>query len=83
MAHDAYVLSLQGKGDVVIDGLSGEQRFFLAFANRWRKLQTEDCVAPAAQNRHARARENIAATQCAMSMPGTRPIRSRQATSST
>jgi putative endopeptidase len=40
-AHDAYVLSLKGKTDVVIGGLSGEQRFFLAFAQRWRKLQTE------------------------------------------
>lgn len=26
---------------VVIGGLSGEQRFFLAFAQRWRRLQTE------------------------------------------
>jgi predicted metalloendopeptidase len=41
VAHDAYVLSLKGKSDVVIGGLSGEQRFFLAFAKRWRKLQTE------------------------------------------
>src|SRR6185503_16994590 len=41
VAHDAYVLSLKGKSDVVIGGLSGEQRFFLAFAQRWRKLQTE------------------------------------------
>ena len=40
-AHDAYVLSLKGKPDVVIDGLSGEQRFFLAFAHRWRKIQSE------------------------------------------
>jgi putative endopeptidase len=40
-AHDAYVLSLKGKPDVVIDGLSGEQRFFLAFAQRWRKIQSE------------------------------------------
>lgn len=40
-AHDAYVLSLNGKTDVVIDGLTGEQRFFLAFAQRWRKLQSE------------------------------------------
>jgi putative endopeptidase len=40
-AHDAYVLSLKGKGDVVIDGLTGEQRFFLAFAQRWRKAQDE------------------------------------------
>jgi putative endopeptidase len=41
VAHDAYLLSLKGKPDVVIGGLSGEQRFFLAFAQRWRKAQTE------------------------------------------
>jgi putative endopeptidase len=41
VAHDAYVLSLKGKPDVVIGGLSGEQRFFLAFGQRWRKAQTE------------------------------------------
>jgi putative endopeptidase len=40
-AHDAYVLSLKGKSDVVIGGLSGEQRFFLAFSQRWRKIQSE------------------------------------------
>ena len=40
-AHDAYVLSLIGKTDVVIEGLTGEQRFFLAFSQRWRKLQNE------------------------------------------
>ena len=40
-AHDAYVLSLKGKSDVVIGGLTGEQRFFLAFAQRWRKVQDE------------------------------------------
>jgi predicted metalloendopeptidase len=41
VAHDAYLLSLKGKSDTIIGGLSGEERFFLAFANRWRKLQTE------------------------------------------
>jgi len=41
VAHDAYLLSLKGKTDVVIGGLSGEQRFFLAFAQRWRKAQGE------------------------------------------
>jgi predicted metalloendopeptidase len=40
-AHDAYVLSLKGKADVVINGLTGEQRFFLAFAQRWRRAQSE------------------------------------------
>jgi putative endopeptidase len=41
VAHDAYVLSLRGKTDLVIGGLSGEQRFFLAYSQRWRKLQSE------------------------------------------
>ena len=40
-AHDAYLLSLKGNADVVIGGLTGEQRFFLAFAQRWRKIQDE------------------------------------------
>ena len=44
IAHDAYVLSLKGKTDVVIEGLSGEQRFFLAFAQRWRKAQSETAL---------------------------------------
>jgi putative endopeptidase len=41
VAHDAYILSLKGKTDVVIGGMSGEQRFFLTFAQRWRRAQTE------------------------------------------
>jgi putative endopeptidase len=44
VAHDAYVLSLKGKSDVFIGRLSGEERFFLAFAKRWRKLQTETAL---------------------------------------
>ncbi|WP_293898646.1 M13 family metallopeptidase [Phenylobacterium sp.] len=41
VAHDAYVLSLGGKPDIVKDGLTGDQRFFLAFARRWRRQQTD------------------------------------------
>jgi putative endopeptidase len=41
VAHDAYVLSRRGKRDAIINGLTGEQRFFLAFSQRWRKLETE------------------------------------------
>ncbi len=41
VAHDAYILSLNGKPDTTIGGLTGEQRFFLAFARRWRKIQSE------------------------------------------
>ncbi len=41
VAHDAYRMSLKGKPDVVINGLTGEQRLFRAYAQRWRRLQTE------------------------------------------
>jgi putative endopeptidase len=44
VAHDAYVLSLKGKPDAVIGGLTGEQRFYLAFAQRWRRLQSEPAL---------------------------------------
>jgi len=44
VAHDAYVLSLKGQTDVVLGGLSGEQRFFLAFAQRWRRIQSESAL---------------------------------------
>lgn len=41
IAHDAYLLSLHGRRDRVRNGLTGEQRFFIAFAQRWRRLQTD------------------------------------------
>lgn len=41
VAHDAYIMSLKGKTDAVRGGLSGEQRFFVAFAQRWRNIQNE------------------------------------------
>jgi len=43
-AHDAYLLSLHGRPDAVINGLTGEQRFFIAFAQRWRRLQSDDAL---------------------------------------
>jgi putative endopeptidase len=36
MAYHAYHLSLQGKPAPVIDGLTGDQRFFLSWAQVWR-----------------------------------------------
>jgi predicted metalloendopeptidase len=41
VAYDAYHLALKGRPDRTIGGLSGDQRFFIAFAQRWRRLQTE------------------------------------------
>jgi putative endopeptidase len=35
-AYDAYHASLSGKPAPVIDGMTGDQRFFLAFAQTWR-----------------------------------------------
>jgi putative endopeptidase len=34
--HDAWLVSLDGKPAPVVQGLSGEQQFFLAFAQAWR-----------------------------------------------
>ena len=37
IAHDAWKRSLNGKPAPVIDGLTGEQRFFLGFSQVWRQ----------------------------------------------
>jgi putative endopeptidase len=44
VALDAYHLSLKGEAAPVIDGFSGDQRFFLSFAQSWRRKATEDSV---------------------------------------
>ncbi|MEQ1540971.1 MAG: M13 family metallopeptidase [Novosphingobium sp.] len=41
VAYAAYRRSLNGREDSVIDGLSGDQRFFIAFARRWRRVQSD------------------------------------------
>jgi predicted metalloendopeptidase len=38
IAYDAYKLSLKGKEAPMIDGLTGDQRFFLAYAQSWQTL---------------------------------------------
>ncbi len=38
VAYEAYRLSLEGKEAPVIDGLTGDQRFFLGWAQIWRRL---------------------------------------------
>ncbi|EGF89412.1 peptidase family M13 family protein [Asticcacaulis biprosthecium C19] len=40
-AYDAYKMSLGGKPDVVKNGLTGDQRFFIAFAQSWRDKTRE------------------------------------------
>ncbi len=44
MALDAYHKSLDGKPAPVIDGLTGDQRFFLAYAQGWRDKAREDSM---------------------------------------
>ncbi|GAA0586976.1 M13 family metallopeptidase [Rhizomicrobium electricum] len=39
--YDAYILSLHGKPAPVLDGLSGDQRFFLAYSQSWRDKTRE------------------------------------------
>lgn len=41
VAYQAYKLSLKGKPAPVIDGLTGDQRFFLGWAQIWRRLYRE------------------------------------------
>ena len=40
-AYDAYRASLEGRPALVVDGLSGDQQFFLAFGQRWRNKARE------------------------------------------
>jgi putative endopeptidase len=42
MAYRAYQLSLQGKAAPVIDGYTGEQRFFIGWAQGWARKYRED-----------------------------------------
>lgn len=42
LAYRAYKIHLDGKEDKVIDGLTGDQRFFMAWAQVWRSAQREE-----------------------------------------
>ncbi len=44
VAYEAYKMSLNGKTAPVVDGLTGDQRFFLAFAQAWRGAQRPDAI---------------------------------------
>jgi putative endopeptidase len=57
-AYDAYKLALQGKALPVVDGLTGDQRFFLAFAQSWRhKVRDAALRQQIVVDGHAPARE--------------------------
>ncbi len=44
MAYHAYKLSLNGKEAPIIDGTTGDQRFFLAWAQVWKEKRTEQSM---------------------------------------
>jgi endothelin-converting enzyme/putative endopeptidase len=44
IAYKAYQMSLAGKEAPVIDGLTGEQRFFMGYAQIWRSKYREEAV---------------------------------------
>jgi putative endopeptidase len=44
MAYTAYKLSLKGQEAPVLDGFTGDQRFFLAFAQAWRGKARDDAL---------------------------------------
>lgn len=44
MAYRAYRLSLDGEEPPVIDGLTGDQRFLLGFAQVWRGMEREESL---------------------------------------
>jgi putative endopeptidase len=44
MAYSAYKLSLNGKEAPVIDGLTGDQRFFMAWAQVWRSKYRDEAL---------------------------------------
>jgi putative endopeptidase len=60
VALDAYHRSLGGHPAPVLDGLTGDQRFFLAYAQVWREKQREDAVrSQVATNPHSPGRFRV------------------------
>jgi putative endopeptidase len=60
IAHDAWRASLGGKEAPVIDGLTGEQRFFLGWAQIWRlKYRDADLRRRLLTNPHAPAAQRV------------------------
>jgi endothelin-converting enzyme/putative endopeptidase len=59
-SYDAYRLSLDGKPDAVKDGLSGDQRFFISYAQSWRdKMRDAELRREIATDGHAPAQYRL------------------------
>jgi putative endopeptidase len=86
LAFKAYQRSLKGKKSKVIDGLTGEQRFFIAFARVWgsqsrpeaERLQLQTDPHPVAKSRANETLANMPefhqAFQCKLGQPMVRAI---------
>ncbi len=60
MAHEAYRISLKGRPAPVIEGLTGDQRFFLAYAQVWREKYREGALREMVMsNEHSPARFRV------------------------
>jgi len=60
VAYEAYHISLKGKPAMVIDGLTGDQRFFLAYAQVWRQKYREGALREAVMSdEHAPSRFRV------------------------
>jgi putative endopeptidase len=44
VAYEAYHRSLKGQTPPVLDGLTGDQRFFLAYAQIWRSIERDEAL---------------------------------------
>jgi putative endopeptidase len=63
VALDAYKLSLQGRPETVVDGLSADERFYLAWAQVWReKIRDQELRRRISTNRHPPAQSRATET---------------------
>lgn len=60
VAHEAYKISLKGAEPEVKDGFTGEQRFFLGWAQVWRSIMRDEALrARVASDEHSPARFRV------------------------
>ena len=82
VALEAYHLSLGGKEAPVIDGLTGDQRFFLGYAQSWRHKSNDESIRQQiVANSHAPANYRVNGVQHGRLVRGFRDQAGRQALS--
>ena len=77
---EAYHLSLNGQAAPVIDGTTGDQRFFYGWAQVWQsKYRDEALKQQVATPTRTRPPSSASSARCATSTPGTTPSTSSPA----